>query len=248
VTALRHPEDIARKAAERALARPGAQKLAATRAPVVLDPSTSRAFFGALLAGLSGELVAKRRSFLRELKGERVLPTGLSVVDDPTLVGGLASRVFDGEGLKTPPLTLVDAQGLLCAFLHDAKSAHRLGEPPTGHAARSATSLPHPAPTNTRVEGGRGTLDELIARTPRGLLVTGLLGHGPDLVTGDFSRGASGFWIEDGEIAFPVEEVTIAGRMLDMLRGIDAVADDAEARAALRAPSVRFGELAISGR
>lgn len=245
---LRHPEVLAQTAAERTLARPGARKIAATRAPVLLDPSMSRAFFGALLAGISGETVARRRSFLRELRGERVLPAGIRVVDDPTVVGGLASRAFDGEGLLTPRTELVDDAGVLKGFLHDARSAHRLGDAPTGHAARGATTLPHPAPTNTLVEGGHGTLDDLIAATPRGLLVTAMLGHGPDLVTGEYSRGASGFWIEDGEIAFPVEEVTVAGKMLDMLRGIDAVADDAEARSALRAPSIRFAELAISGR
>ena len=245
---LRHPEEIARKAAERALARPGARKIATTRAPVLFEPSISRGFFGALLSGISGDLVARRRSFLRELKGERILPSGLGVVDDPGLHGGLASRIFDGEGLATPRTEIVDDAGVLLTFLHDAKSAHRLGEAPTGHAARGATTLPHPAPTNTLIEGGQGTLEDLIAATPRGLLVTGLLGHGPDLVTGEYSRGASGFWIEDGEVAFPVGELTIAGHMLDMLRGIDKVGADAEARAALRAPSIRFAELAISGR
>ncbi|MBI1947247.1 MAG: TldD/PmbA family protein [Deltaproteobacteria bacterium] len=248
VAALRAPEEVARAAAVRALARVGARKLAAVRAPVLFDPSMARGFFGALLAGVSGDVVARRRSFLAELRGERVLPAGISVVDDPSLVRGLASRVFDGEGLATPKTFIVDEAGVLRAFLHDARSAHRLGEAPTGHAARGATSLPHPAPTNTLVLGGSGTLDDLIAATERGLLVTGLLGHGPDLVTGDYSRGAAGFWIEGGAIAFPVEEVTIAGRMLDLLRGIDRVAADAETRAALRAPSIRFAEMVIGGR
>lgn len=248
VGALRPPEEVARVAAERALARVGARTLPPTRAPVIFDPSAARAFFGALLAAASGAAVARRRSWLAELRGERILPPGIAVIDDPSIVGGLASRAYDGEGVLTSRTVVVDEHGVLCTLLTDARSAHRLGVERSGHAARGATTLPSPAPTNTSVTGGSGALDDLIAATPRGLLVTTLLGHGPDPVTGDYSRGAAGFWIDDGAIAFPVDGLSIAGRMIDMARGIDRLGTDAEARSALRAPSVRFGELAIGGR
>lgn len=248
LAALRPPEELARVAALRTLARVGARALPPTRAPVIVEPSVARGFLAALLSAASGAAVARRRSWLCELLGEAVLPPGVSVIDDANIVGGLASRAYDGEGVLTPRTVIVDEAGVLRTLLTDAHSAHRLGVPLTGHAARSATTLPAPGSTNTLVTGGSGTLDDLIASTRRGLLVTSLLGHGPDAVTGDYSRGAAGFWIEDGAIAFPVDGLSIAGRMIDMLRGIDRVAADAESRAALRAPSLRFAELAIGGR
>lgn len=238
---------IAEEAGRRALARKGARKIETMRAPVIFDPSMARGFFGAVLGALCGDALARQQSFLAGKKGEKILVPGIALVDDPSLPGGFASRPFDGEGLFTPRQALIDAEGRITTWLHDARSAARLGEIPTGHASRGASSLPSPSPTNTTVEGGRGDLESIIRDTPRGLLVTRLLGRGPDMVTGDYSRGASGFFIEGGEIAFPVEEVTIAGTMFEMMMGIDRVGADLDERSSLRTPSIRFGELQISG-
>ncbi len=245
--ALEDPESVAREAARRVLARKGARKIPSTRVPVVFDPNMSRGFFGAILTAISGDLVARRSTFLAGKKGEAVLRPGIVLVDDPTLPGGFASRPFDGEGLEVSRLELIDAGGRVTTYLHDSRSAARLGEAPTGHAARGATSLPSPSPSNVTITGGRGDLASIVKSTPRGLLVTRLLGRGPGMVTGDYSRGASGFWIEGGEIAYAVEEITIASKMFEMMMGIDAVGDDLDLRSSIRAPTIRFAEMAVSG-
>lgn len=240
-------ESVAKEAAERALRRKGARKVKSCSAPVIFDTSMARTFFGALLSAMNGDAISRDASFLRGKKGEVVLRSGLTLREDPFLPGGLGSRPFDGEGLACRPGELIDAEGRLLTWLHDARSAHRLGEEPTGHAARGASGLPGASVTNVLVEGGEGDLDSIIAATDRGLLVTQLLGHSPDMITGEYSRGASGFWIEDGAIVHPVEEVTIAGDMVDMARGLDLVGDDLDRRSSVQVPTIRFAELAISG-
>jgi PmbA protein len=244
---LEDPEAVARRAAERVLARVGAKKIATTRAPVIFDPSMSRGFFAALLGAMNGDAVSRGASFLKEKKGEAVLKKGIRVFDDPLRAGGFGSRPFDGEGLEVSAMDLIDEDGVLRTWLHDARSAHRMGESPTGHARRSAGSLPGAGSSNVKILGGEGDLNAIIADTERGLLVTRLLGHSPDPITGDYSRGAAGFWIENGEIQHPVEEITIAGHMLEMMLGIDRVGEDWDHRSSLEAPSIRFGELTISG-
>ena len=245
--ALAEPGDVALEAARRALSRKGARKVPSTRAPVIFDPSMARGFLGAVLGALSGDAIARKQSFLADALGEVVWIAGTTLVDEPHLIGGLGSRPFDGEGLPTHKTTLIDGDGRACTYLLDARSARRLGMTPTGHAARGATSLPGPSTSNVTLAGGSGDLASLVRETKRGLLVTRLLGHSPQMSTGEYSRGASGFWIEDGAIAFPVEEVTIAGQMREMMRGIDRVGADLDERSSVRAPSLRFAELAISG-
>ncbi len=246
--ALAPAPGVAEEAARRALSRRGARKIETMRVPVIFDAQMARGFFASILHALCGDTLARKQSFLRGMKGEAVLAKGLSLVDNPALPGGFASRPFDGEGLVTDKLAVIDAGGRITTYLHDARSAARLGEAPTGHASRGAGSLPSPSPTNTTVEGGTGDLASIIRDTPRGLLVTRLLGRGPDMVTGDYSRGASGFFIEGGEIAFPVEEVTVGGKMLEMMRTIDRAGADLDLRSSLRAPPIRFAELQVSGR
>ena len=245
---LEDPASVADEAARRALARRGARKVPTTRAAVVFDAPTARGFLSAIVSGMSGEAIARRQSFLLGKKDDVVFVPGFPLVDDPSLPRGLASRPFDGEGQVGRRTILIDEHGRLVTWLHDGRSATRLGEPPTGHAARGATSLPMPSPTNTTLGGGRGDLASVVKETPRGLLVTRMLGHGPDMTTGDYSRGAAGYWIEDGAIAFPVEEVTIAGHMLDMMKGIDRVGADLDLRSSLRVPCLRFAELSIGGK
>lgn len=250
VAALAPPESVALEAARRVLARKGARKIETMRAPVIFDAPMARGFFGAILNGVCGDMLARKQSFLAGKKGEVVMTSSLGVelVDDPLLVGGWASRPFDGEGLATPRLSIIDREGRLTTHLHDARSAARMGEQPTGHASRGASSLPSPAPTNTTVVGGVGDLAAIVRGTQRGLLVTRALGRAPDMITGDYSRGAAGFMIIDGAIAFPVEEVTIAGRMQDMMKALDKVGADLDERSALRAPTIRFAEMQIGGR
>lgn len=245
--ALEATERVAKQAADRARARLGARKVASCKAPVIFDPSMARGFVGAVLGAINGESVARRASFLAEKKGEVIWIENAALVDDPSIPGALGSTPFDGEGLKVERQTLIDNDGRLLTWLLDARSASKLGESPRGHAQRGSSSQPGPGVTNVVLEGGEGDLDSIIAETERGLLVTQLLGHGPDMVTGEYSRGASGFWIEDGAIAFPVEEVTIAGEMVDMMRSIDRIGTDVEQRSSMLIPTIRFSELAISG-
>lgn len=244
---LRDPESIARAAAERVLARVGARKVKSTRAPVLFDPVMAKGFFGALLGAINGDSVARKASFLKDKLGEEVLVKGISLQDDPLVAGGFGSHPFDGEGRRVEPTTLFDEEGRLRTWLLDSRSASRLGMKATGHASRSSMSLPSPSSSNVSVQGGSGDLESIIRETRRGLLVTSVLGHAPDMITGEYSRGAGGFWIEDGAIAHPVEEVTIAGHMLEMMKGIDRVGADLDTRSSLHAPTLRFGELAISG-
>lgn len=241
------PEDIAREAAKKVLERLGARKVKSARVPVIFDPVMAKGFFGAILGAMNGDAVARGASFLRAHLGETVMRRGIVLRDDPLVPGAFGSHPFDGEGLAVKPTTLLNDQGQLLTWLTDTRSANRLGVARTAHASRGATSLPHPAPTNVTVDGGVGDLEAIVRATPRGLLVTQVLGHAPDMITGDYSRGASGFWIEDGVIAYPVEEVTIAGHMLDMMRDLDHVGADLDRRSSLHAPTLRFAELAVSG-
>ncbi|MBM4279494.1 MAG: TldD/PmbA family protein [Deltaproteobacteria bacterium] len=244
---LPKPAEVADDAARRALARRGARRVSSTEVPVILDPSMSRAFFAGVLAVIGGEAVARRQSFLQDAVGRHVLPPGHTLIDDPLLPSGLASKPFDGEGQPTQRRVLVDDAGRLTGFLLDGRSAARLGAQSTGHASRGATSLPSPAPTNTTLLGGRGDLASIIASTKRGLLVTRALGRGADPTTGDLSRGVAGFWVEDGALAFPVEGITMAGNARQLLLSLDRVGADVDERSALRMPSVRFAAVALGG-
>jgi len=247
LAALPQADVVANEAARRALARRGGGPIPSGRMPVIFEPTMARGFFAGVLAALSGDAVARRQSWLHEAVGEVVMPSGLVFVDDPLLQGGFASRIFDGEGQASARRVLVDDSGRLLSFLLDARSASRLGRSSTGHASRGATSLPHPSSTNTSLLGGQGDLASIIAETKRGLLVTKVLGRGADPTTGDVSRGAGGFLIEDGVIVGAVEGITIAGNARDMLKGIDRVGADVDERSALRVPTIRFAELSVGG-
>jgi PmbA protein len=244
---LPSPLHVADEAARRALARRGARRVPSAEVPVILDATTARGFFSGVLGVLGGEAVARRQSFLLDAVGRHVLPPGYTLVDDPLLPGGFASRPFDGEGQPTTRRVLVDEAGRLTGFLLDGRAAARLGATTTGHAARGATTLPSPAPTNTTLQGGTGDLADIVAATKRGLLVTRVLGRGADPTTGDLSRGVAGFWIEDGAVAFPVEGVTMAGNARELLLSIDRVGADVDERSALRMPSIRLAAVAVGG-
>jgi PmbA protein len=244
---LDSPESVALEAARRTLARRGAKKIPTGRMPVIFDPSMARTFFGAVLSAVNGDAVARKASFLAGQLGEQVLAPGISLVDEPLLPGALGSHPFDGEAQRVLSTTLIDANGSLRSYLLDARSAARLAMKPTGHASRGAMSTPHPSSSNVIVQGGEGSLESIVRDTERGLLVTHLLGHSPDLITGEYSRGAAGFLVEKGAIVSPVEEVTIAGDMRAMMRGLDRVGADLDRRGSLLAPTIRFAELMVSG-
>jgi PmbA protein len=245
-SALEPPAEVGRRAAERALAQLGARGVATQAVPVIFEATAARAVLGNLVACLSGGAVYRKTSFLAGKLGERIGSAAVQVVDDGRRPGGLGSRPFDAEGQATRRTLLVE-QGRLESFLLDVYSARKLGLRSTGNAARSPTSAPSVAPTNLWLEPGTGSLDELIASTERGLLVTGLFGQGFNPVTGDFSRGARGFWIEGGERAFPVEEVTVAGNLADLLRDVDRVAGDLLWLGSIGAPSFRVARLTVAG-
>jgi PmbA protein len=247
VGGLPDPTTVATTAAERALARRGARPIPSATLPVIFDPNMARGFFAGILGALAGSAVARRQSFLGEALGEIIMPAGAGLVDDPLLPGGFASRVFDGEGQASQRRVLIDDEGRLLSFLLDARSAARLGRAPTASAARGATGLPHPSSTNTTLSGGRGDLASIVADTKRGLLVTRLLGRGADPTTGELSRGAAGFLIEDGEIGRPVEGITIAGNVRELLKSIDRIGADVDERSALRVPTIRFAAVAVGG-
>jgi PmbA protein len=213
---------------------------------VIFDALTAASLIRQLAGCLSGYAIYREASFLAGRLGESIAAPALTVIDDGRLPGRLGSRPFDGEGLPTRRNVLVD-RGSLASYQLDNYSARKLGHESTGNATRSAGSAPGVGPTNLWLEPGEGSLDDLIADTPRGLLVTELIGMGFNPVTGDYSRGAAGLWIEDGKIAFPVEEITIAGRFGDMLRDIDAVGAELLWLSRVAAPPLRVARMTVAG-
>lgn len=243
---LESPETIGRRAAQRALRRLGARKAKTGAAPVVFDPDMAASLIGHLAGAVSGGALYRGMSFLQGKLGETIAPDYVSVVDAGNLPGALASRPFDGEGLPTRR-TPVLARGVLLNYLFDTYSARKLGSRSTGNAARSVADAPGVSPTNLYMEAGEHSPDEIIASVRSGLLVTELMGFGVNPVTGDYSRGASGLWIENGEIAYPVSEITIAGNLLNMLRDIEMVGSDLEMRRSICAPTVKIARMTIAG-
>jgi PmbA protein len=246
LAALEDAEAVGRTAARRALRRLGARRVPTCEVPVIFDPVTAPSLLGHVAACTNGYAVYRETSFLASRMGERVANERVTIVDDGRLPGRLGSRPFDGEGLPTRRNVLV-SQGRLSSWILDSYSARKLGLTSTGSAARGPASAPSAAPTNLWLEPGAGTLEDLIAATPRGLLVTELIGMGFHPVTGDYSRGAAGLWIEGGEIAYPVEEITIAGNLGEMLLAIDAVAADLVWRGRVASPSLRVARMMVAG-
>jgi PmbA protein len=244
--ALEDPESVGRRAAERALRRLGARPVPTCEVPAIFEPLAARGLLGNLVACLSGTSVQRGTSFLAERLGETIASELVTLIDDGRLPGGLGSKPFDAEGLPTRRTRVVE-RGRLASFLLDSYSARKLRAHPTGNAARTPGAPPAAAPTNFWLEPGDGSLDEIVANTQRGFLVTGMFGHGFNPVTGDFSRGASGLWIERGEIAFPVEEVTVAGNLGDMLRHVDWVGSDLLRLGRIASPSLRIARVTVAG-
>ncbi len=239
-------ETVGRLAAERAVGRLGARQSATCAVPVIFEPRTARSLVGHIASCVNGSAVYREASCYAGRLGERVAAGPVTVIDDGRLQGGLGSRPFDGEGQPTRRTAVIEG-GVLGSYLLDSYAARKLGGESTGNASRSAAGGPGPGVTNLWLEPGTATREEIIGDTPSGLYVTELIGMGFNAVTGDYSRGAAGFWIENGELTYPVEEVTIAGRLDDMLAGIDAVGSDLEWLGSVAAPTLRIREMTVAG-
>jgi PmbA protein len=238
-------ESVGRTAGERAVKRLGGEPITTRRAPVVFEPRIAAGFVGHVLAGANGAAVARGSTILKDRRGERILPAGIGVHDDPRKPRGQASRPFDAEGIDAQPLDIV-ADGVLEAFILDLSSARKLGLASNARAARG-TGTPSPSATNVTVSGGAGDLRSLMREAGSGLLVTSLFGVGVNLVNGTYSRGAAGFWFEADEIVHPVNEITIGGTLLDMFARA-RFGDDAPGLYATDAPSVLLDGMTIGGR
>ncbi|HEX6375271.1 MAG TPA: metallopeptidase TldD-related protein [Allosphingosinicella sp.] len=242
---LDDPETIGRRAAERAVARLRPAKLPSGTMPVLFDPRVGGSLLGHLIGAIGGPSITRRTSFLLDKEGERIFPADFTIWDDPHRRRGLRSKPFDGEGLPTRPSTLVEA-GRLTGWLLDSASARQLGRAPTGHATRAAGGGPGVGATNVHIEPGPLSREALIGEVARGLYVTELIGQGVNPVTGDYSRGASGFIIESGRLGPPVAEITIAGNLLDMFATL-VPASDLEFRRAVNVPTLRIEGMTVAG-
>ena len=243
---LNTPERIGRKAAERALARLGAKPVPSTKVPVIFEAEAAGAFVGGLFGAFNGLNVIEQRSFLAGRKGQQIASPLVTIVDDGIQRRGLGSRPFDGEGSQTRKTVVVE-NGVLARFLHTVSTARRHNVQPTGNAARGYDSLPTVGPTNFYIDSGSSKPDAMIQEVPRGLYVTGTAGFGFDIAAGEYSQQVEGHWIEGGKLVRPVEGITVAGKLGDMLLGIDAVGRDLEFRTTFAAPTIRFKELTIGG-
>jgi PmbA protein len=242
---LENAQMIGRSAGERAVKRLNPRKVATRRVPVVFDARISGSLVGHLTSAANGSAIARKTSFLREMRGQQIFPRGIDIIDDPLRKRGLRSRPFDAEGVATSVHKIVE-DGVLKTWLLDCATARELDLQTTGHAQRGVSSTPSPGPTNVHLTPGTMTPKELIGEIEDGFFVTGLIGMGVNLVTGDYSRGASGFWIEHGEVTYAVSEVTIAGDLRDIFKTLTA-ANDLKFRYGTNAPTVRVEGLTVAG-
>jgi len=243
---LEDPAAVGRQAASRALRRLGARRVPTCEVPVLFDDMTAPSLIGQLAACLSGYAVYRESSFLAERLGDTIANEKVTIIDDGRRPGGLGSKPFDGEGQPTRRNVLVSG-GRLERWLLDCYSARKLGLASTGNASRGTGSVPRVGTTNLWLEPGKGSLEELIGEIDRGLLVTELIGMGFNPTTGDYSRGAAGLWIEGGEIAYPVEEITIAGHLGDMLMHIDRIGGELVWRGRTASPPLRVARMTVAG-
>ncbi|MDQ0316726.1 TldD/PmbA family protein [Amorphus orientalis] len=241
------PEDdwIGARAGERAVRRLEPEKITTRKGSVVFEPRIASSLVGHLLGAINAAAVARKTSFLQSKMGEKIFADGVTITDDPFRPRGLASRPFDGEGIAGGPLELVE-NGVLKSWLLDSASARELGLESNGRARRGV-GAPSPGPTNVTLAAGQMSREELLREIGDGLFVTELIGQGVNLVTGDYSRGAAGFWIEAGEIAYPVSEITIAGNLGDMFLNM-IVADDLEENRVVNTPTIAIKGMTIAGR
>jgi PmbA protein len=244
--ALDDPESVGREAARRTVAQLGARKVSTAEVPVVFDPDAGRSIVGTIFSVANGSSFYRKSSYLLDREGTEVASPLVTVDDDPLIPRGPGSRPFDGEGLASRQNRIIHA-GVLENVLCDTYSARRLKRSSTGSASRGVGGSPGPGSSNLIMRPGTMSRDALIKSTERGLYVTSMMGFGFNPVTGDFSRGAAGFWIENGELTYPVTEVTISASFDDILRRIDAVADDLDLRTSTACPTFRVSHMTVAG-
>ena len=243
---LESPEHVGKVAAERTLRRLGARKVKTQKVPIIFDPLVSTSILEHIFEGVTGDSVYRGASFLAGKLGQKIAASGVTVIDDGTMVGGFGTSPFDGEGIPTRRTVVID-QGVLSSYLLNTYTAKKLKLQTTGNASRGLAGTPGIGPGNYFLQPGSRTPQELIGDVKDGLYVTEFMGMGVNLVTGDYSRGASGMWISHGELAYPVEEITVAGNLKDMFMNISEVANDLEFRGSVAAPTLRIDGLTVGG-
>lgn len=242
---LENPSLIGRRAGERAVKRLNARKMPTAKVPVIFEKRIAGSLVGHLSDAISGPEIARGTSFLNQALGKQIFSKNITIVDDPFRARGLRSRAFDAEGLLPQKLNIVD-KGVLTTWLLDLRSARQLGMKSTAHASRGTSSNPYPSPTNLYMEAGNQSPHELMDDIKQGFYVTELMGDGLNEVTGDYSFAASGFWIENGQLAFPVNEMTVAGNLKDMFMHLSA-ANDLEFKRGVDTPTLRIDGMTVAG-
>ena len=242
---LEAPADIGRRAGERAVRRLNPRKQKSGSVPVVFDPRVSGGFLRLLAMSISGSAIVRGTSFLQDKLHQALFAQGINVVDDPLRPRGLSSRPFDGEGVACERLAVID-NGQLASWILDSRSARQLDMATTGNAARGPSSPPAPSPSNLYMKPGDATPEAMIAAIETGFYVTEMMGMSFNSTTGDYSRGAAGFWIDKGELAYPVSEMTVAGNLLEMFPRMTP-ASDLEFRYGLDAPTLRVDGMTVAG-
>lgn len=237
---------VGRLAAERAVRRLGARKIPTQKAPVIFEPRTARSLLDHIFDAVEGEAIYRKASFLTGKLGQKIAADEVTVIDDGTMPGLFGSSPFDDEGVPTRR-TVVIERGVLRSYLLNTYTARKLGLRTTGNASRGVTGNASVGNGNLYLEKGQRTPEQLIRSVKRGLYVTELIGTGVNIVTGDYSRGAVGLWIENGEFAYPVSEITVAANLSEILMNMDAICSDLEFRGPVAAPTVLIGEMTISG-
>ncbi|MBC8037785.1 MAG: TldD/PmbA family protein [Rhizobiales bacterium] len=233
---LRTPDSVGLEAGRRAVRRLNSRKVKSQAVPIVFDQRVASSLIHHVLGAISGSAIARGTSFLKDYLGKRIFPEGITIVEDPFIPRGLGSRAFDGDGIARAKRNIIDG-GVLTTWLLDLRSARQLNLAPTGHGS---------GVSNVYLKAGTASRDELLRDVPRGLYVTEMIGSSVNMVTGDYSRGASGFWIENGELTYPVSEITIAGNLKDMFLNLTQ-ASDLEFRTSINAPTCRVEGLTIAG-
>ena len=239
------PQAIGLSASQRALRRLNPRKVPTCQVPVVFDPRISHSLLNILASAISGSAIARGSSFLKDALHEHIFSESITIIDDPHIKTGFGSKPFDAEGVKNGKRTLIE-NGTLTTWLLDMRSANKLKMTTTGHASRGIASPQSPSSTNLYMENGTLTPKAIMKDIISGLYVTETFGMGINTVTGDYSQGAAGFWIENGEIAYPVSEITIAGHLSDMFAGVTP-ANDLVFRYATNAPTLRVDAMTVAG-
>jgi PmbA protein len=248
---LESPESIGQEAARRTLRRLGARRVATQRVPIVFAPEVARSLIGSVFEAASGDAIWRSASFLAGKLGEQIAASHLTIIDDNTMLlpsgmGGFGTSPFDGEGLPSRRTVVVE-NGILRTYLLNTYTARKLGMKSTHNASRGLAGTPGTGCGNLYLQPGTLTPDEILAAVPAGLYVTSLMGFGVNVVTGDYSRGATGLWIENGQLTHAVEEVTIAGNLAEMLQNVTAIGNDLEFRGAVASPTLRIDGMTIAG-